>query len=213
MNKLYSIIWLLFILKENVFARLRWWNNELNSALQPPTTVKQTAETTDSWFFSWFLDSIYSILHIILYIFIAYILFIIFLKLIRVLYEVIYFKNLVYLKVTLPRNDSKLDKEHETKKDFKEKIWMMSMFYKSSHKLSDVWFVDSIINFIFKNAKLSLELVYDKWEVSFFIVTYKNYLNLINQQVTSIYTDAEVKIIDPNKEYINLKEPWYSLRW
>jgi hypothetical protein len=31
-------------------------------------------------------------------------------------------KRLVYIKITLPRADSKLDKEKETKKDFKEKI-------------------------------------------------------------------------------------------
>jgi hypothetical protein len=31
-------------------------------------------------------------------------------------------KTLVYMKVTLPKTDSKLDKEKETKKDFKEKI-------------------------------------------------------------------------------------------
>lgn len=34
-------------------------------------------------------------------------------------------KHLVYMKVTLPKSDSKLDKEKETK-DFKEKIGMMS---------------------------------------------------------------------------------------
>jgi hypothetical protein len=32
---------------------------------------------------------------------------------------------LVYLKITLPKKDSKLDKEQETKKDFKEKMGMM----------------------------------------------------------------------------------------
>jgi hypothetical protein len=40
----------------------------------------------------------------------------------RLLFELYYFKKLRYLRVTLPRNDSKLDKERETKKDFKEKI-------------------------------------------------------------------------------------------
>jgi len=33
-----------------------------------------------------------------------------------------YAKNLVYLRVRVPKADSKLDKEKETKKDFKEKI-------------------------------------------------------------------------------------------
>jgi len=38
------------------------------------------------------------------------------------IFELIWAKNLVYMKVTLPKSDSKLDKEKETKKDFKEKI-------------------------------------------------------------------------------------------
>ena len=55
----------------------------------------------------------------------------------RLIFEVYYAKNIRYLKITLPRADSKLDKEQETKKDFKEKLGMMSMFYKAIHKLSE----------------------------------------------------------------------------
>jgi hypothetical protein len=40
-------------------------------------------------------------------------------------------EGLIYMKVTLPRADSKLDKERETKKDFKEKVGIMTVFYKS----------------------------------------------------------------------------------
>lgn len=32
-----------------------------------------------------------------------------------------FIKKMVYLRITLPKADSKLDKEKETKKDFKEK--------------------------------------------------------------------------------------------
>jgi hypothetical protein len=59
------------------------------------------------------------------------------LKTIRLIFEVYYAKNLRYLQITLPRADSKLDKEKETKKDFKEKLGMMSMFYKAIHKLAE----------------------------------------------------------------------------
>jgi hypothetical protein len=58
-------------------------------------------------------------------------------KMIRLAFEVYYAKNLRYLRITLPRADSKLDKEKETKKDFKEKLGMMSMFYKAIHKLAE----------------------------------------------------------------------------
>ena len=134
------------------------------------------------------------------------------LKLLRLLFEIYYSKNLVYLKVTVPRADSKLDKERETKKDFKEKMGMMSMFYKAIHKLSEAWLKDTFLNGIFAHSKISLELIYDKWRVWFYITTYKNYENLVTQHLTSIYTDAEIISVDPKKDYVNLKADWYNLK-
>jgi hypothetical protein len=49
-----------------------------------------------------------------------------------------------------------------------------------------------------------LELVYENAEVTFFIVTYKSYVNLVTQHLTSVYTDAEVLVVD-KKDYINIK--------
>jgi len=186
-----------------VSAKLIWTNTQVN-------TLKVAEKTSFSS--AWFFNIISSIFLSIIYIIIIIIWIIIIIKIIRLLFELYYSKNLIYLKITLPRNDSKLDKEHETKKDFKEKIWIMSMFFKSIHKISDVWFKESIVNYIFKHAKLSLELVYEKWEVSFFIVTYSNFLNLVSQHITSIYTDAEIKIVDKDKEYVNLREKWYNIK-
>jgi hypothetical protein len=57
---------------------------------------------------------------------------------------------------------------------------------------------------IFKHSKISLELVYEHNEVSFYIVTYKSYVNLISQHLTSIYTDAEIVVVD-KKDYIDIK--------
>ncbi|MDR0772578.1 MAG: hypothetical protein LBF15_06335 [Candidatus Peribacteria bacterium] len=81
---------------------------------------------------------------------------------IRWAFEFRYTKNLRYLKITLPRADSKLDKERETKKDFKEKVGVMSMFYKAIHKLSEAAFKETILDFFFSHSKLSMELVYNK---------------------------------------------------
>jgi hypothetical protein len=132
-------------------------------------------------------------------------------KSIRLAFELYYSKNLRYLQITLPRADSKLDKERETKKDFKEKIGQMSMFYKAIHKLSEAGLRDTLLNFVFGHSKVSLELVYDHGEVTFFIVTYKNYVNLVSQHITSIYNDAEIVIID-KKDYVVLKQPGYKMR-
>ncbi len=83
-----------------------------------------------------------------------------FLWLIRVIFEFYYSKNLVHLKVSVPKSDSKLDKEKETKKDFKEKIGMMNMFYKAIHKLDEAGMKDTILNFFFRHSKVSLEIIY-----------------------------------------------------
>jgi hypothetical protein len=62
------------------------------------------------------------LLTLIIILLLAYLAFILIKKAVRLAFEIWYSKNLVYLKVTLPKADSKLDKEKETKKDFKEKI-------------------------------------------------------------------------------------------
>ncbi len=132
-------------------------------------------------------------------------------KSIRLGFELWYSKNLRYLKITVPRADSKLDKEKETKKDFKEKIWQMSMFYKAIHKLSEAGLRDTLLNFFFGHSKIALELVYENGEVSFFIVTYENYVNLVSQHITSIYNDAEIEKVD-KVDYINLAQKGYHMR-
>lgn len=132
-------------------------------------------------------------------------------KLIRLTFEIVTAKKLVYMRVLMPRADSKLDKERETKKDFKEKTGIMSMFYKATHKLSEAGLYDTVMNFFFNHAKISMELVYDKGQVNFYVVTYEQYSNLVQHHITSLYNDAEVQIID-KKDYVDLKPAWYTAR-
>ncbi len=114
------------------------------------------------------------------------------------------------MKVTLPRADSKLDKEQDTKKDFKEKIGIMTLFYKSVHKISTISAWNTILNFIFCHAKISLEMIYDKWQVHFYLAAYEEHMTLITQQVTSNYPDAEVKLIS-KWDLPEIKPKWYAL--
>lgn len=207
----FFIIWYLFIIKD-AFARV------LTTSGQSQTQVKQQEEKwwslTDGTFLDitdgWVIYDLGAFILLLIWVFIGLILL---RKFIGLIFELYYAKNLRYLKVTLPRADSKMDKEKETKKDFKEKIWIMSMFYKAIHKLSEAWLHDTLLNFIFWHSKISLELIYDKWQVHFYIVTFKNYVNLISQHLTSNYNDAEIIVIDPKEGwYVNLKEKWYKMR-
>lgn len=201
------LFWIIgyFILLNLSFAWALWWTNRYKTE-----TSKKTTDDTSIWeytkeLFSNFLVWIF--LWVLIFILLYFIL-----KTIRLIFEVYYAKNIRYLKVTLPRADSKLDKEKETKKDFKEKLGMMSMFYKAIHKLSEAWLKDTFLNTIFAHSKISLELVYNKWEVSFFITTYTNYVSLVMQHLTSVYNNAEVIVYEGIKDYVNLKEEWYHMR-
>ena len=115
-----------------------------------------------------------------------------------------------YMKVTLPRADSKLDKEQDTKKDFKEKIGIMTLFYKSVHKISTISAWNTILNFIFCHAKISLEMIYSGGQVHFYLAAYQEHMTLITQQVTSNYPDAEVRLID-RSELPEIKPLGYAL--
>lgn len=119
--------------------------------------------------------------------------------------------RLMYMKVTLPRADSKLDKERETKKDFKEKVGIMSVFYKSVHNLTQSSALDTIMNFIFHHAKVSLELMYHDGMVHFYVVGYKEHVSLVLQQITSNYPDAEVKVIQ-KKDFPEIKPIGFTLQ-
>lgn len=174
------------------------------------TSAQKAAEKTATDSGS-FMDVLANILSIAFNIVLLLVLFFLILKLIRVMYEIYNARRLVYMRVTLPRADSKLDKEKETKKDFKEKMGIMSIFYKSIHKVSNITFFDSLKDFIFDHAKISLELIYSDGQLSFYIVTYKDYASLITQQITSNYPDAEVAIIKP-AQFPDIKPQGYTLR-
>jgi len=207
MRKVIFLITSYFIIMQTTFASLI--DSVKNDTTITTTTkvIKKTQENGPS-----FIDTVFLWWKYVLYAILIYIVLVIIIKFIRFLFEIYYAKNLVYLKVTLPRADSKLDKEKETKKDFKEKIWMMTMFYKAIHKLSEAGLKDTLLNAIFGHSKISLELVYNKWEVHFYITTYKNFQNLVTQHLTSVYNDAEILAVDPKKDYVNLKEKWYHLK-
>lgn len=207
-KKLFYIIIGLMLTAETSFSAGRLSGNV--QSWSNSTTSSKTQESEEG-FFDGSLEMIEKIGIWVIYI-IWWIVVLLFLKsLVRFLFELYYVKNLRYLKVTVPRADSKLDKEKETKKDFKEKIGMMSMFYKAIHKLSEAGLRDTFLNWLFGHSKISLELVYENGEVTFYVVTYKNYVNLITQHLTSIYTDAEILQVD-KKDYIEIKPNGYSMR-
>jgi len=208
-KKLFFTFICLFTTSQNAFSAGLLGGGTQSGNTKPNNS--NTAKNQEAGFFDGSLDMLETIWIWVIYIAWAFVVLLFLKSFIRFIFELYYSKNLRYLKVTVPRADSKLDKEKETKKDFKEKIWMMSMFYKAIHKLSEAGLRDTFLNWIFGHSKISLELVYENGEVTFYVVTYKNYVNLITQHLTSIYTDAEILQVE-KKDYIEIKPQWYSMR-
>jgi hypothetical protein len=123
----------------------------------------------------------------------------------RIVCELFLSKNLVHIQVTLPRSDSKLDKEHETKKDFKEKAGIMNLVHNALWKLPSTTLNYTFSNWLLNHIKISYELIYREGQVFFFLSTYKDLFPMINQTITSIYPDAEVVIRD-KKDYVTFRD-------
>jgi hypothetical protein len=68
-----------------------------------------------------------------------------------------------YVRVMLPRGDSKNDREREKElaKDMKEKIGRMAQVYSSLHKMGELSFIDNVMRWFFDKPKMSFILHYE----------------------------------------------------
>ncbi len=182
------------------------YNSVLAISVRTATRTEQATISPWSSFWAslvWVFDNVLNILLAIIIVWIC-------IRLMRLAYEVMMTPRMRYIKVTLPRADSKLDKEQDTKKDFKEKIGIMTLFYKSVHKISTISAWNTILNFIFCHAKISLEMIYSGGQVHFYVAAYKEHMTLITQQITSNYSDAEVKSVS-REDLPEIKPIGYAL--
>lgn len=111
-------------------------------------------------------------------------------------------KNLVHLKVTLPRNDSKLDNERRTEKDFHEAIGKMEQFYRSLHETRDLGWKNKLWRRgVLGHPLFALELQFEKREMNFVITCDPYYKNIVMKQVTTFYESAEVAPLEPKDRF------------
>jgi len=140
------------------------------------------------------------------------------------IYDVFNAKRYIWLKVTLPRWDTKMDreKEKEIAKDMKEKIARMAQVYRNLHKLWELSVKDNIMSFLFDKPKLTFALHYKNWLLSFIIWTYPEYRKIVEWAISAQYPDASIETIQrPNffeKKYSDIiplqpvKNPMYPIR-
>lgn len=140
------------------------------------------------------------------------------------IYDVLNAKRITYFQITLPRGDTKSDREREKElaKDMKEKIGRMSQVYRGMHKLGHLSVIDSIFRSIFKKPKVVLLLYYTKGQVNYIVGTYPEYKRIIEGAFAAQYAEASLESIPtPNlftKKHVDVaplqsqKSGYYPIR-
>ncbi len=111
-------------------------------------------------------------------------------------------KKLIHLKVVLPRNDSKLDNEKRTDKDFHEAVGKMEQFYRAIHETRDLNLYNQIVKrWLWGEPYFSMELQFEDRQMSFVIVCEKYYENILQKEITSFYPNADIQPIPREKRF------------
>lgn len=117
-------------------------------------------------------------------------------------------KKLVFMKVILSRSDSKIDREQQTKKDFKEVVAIMQQLYRALYEIGELNIWNKLRSKIFKLDRMSFEMYLEDRELFFYVVTYPYYQSIVEKQVTTFYPDAEIEYTKP----IALFEEGYNVK-
>lgn len=188
------------------------WGDEVSASVAETTTNTIGSSTSD--FFSGIdmsslgvpsMGAVWWVLRMIMRFVLAVVAVILLWKLIKYviafLYDVLNAHRIVYLKVLLPRGDSKMDREQskELAKDMKEKIWRMSQIYTNLHKLGDLSLGDSILAGVFDKPKVTLMLHYEEDQLYFIIGTYPEYVDIVEGALSAQFADLSVEgVQQPN---------------
>jgi hypothetical protein len=103
-------------------------------------------------------------------------------------------KHLVYMRVTLPRSDSKIDQEKRTEKDFKEKVAIMAQLYRALYEIREMNLWNVVKTKIWQADNISFELFLEKHQLSFYVVVNDYYRSIIEKQITTFYKDADIQV-------------------
>ena len=145
------------------------------------------------WYIIIWLIFLYFLLKSIIYIF-------------SFMYDVWNSSRMIYLQVTMPRLDSRSDREVEKdiSKDMKEKIGRMAQVYRNLHKLWSLNVWDGIMSYFFTKPKINIIYHYDKDELKFIVATYPEYRSILESAISAQYADSIVESLN-NFEIYNRK--------
>lgn len=118
------------------------------------------------------------------------------LRMIRFVYQHHQSKHLIFLKIILPREDSTKDKEKETEKDFREKIAIMTQFFRNLSETRELNPMNKLKVLFFKHNIFSFELVAHEKVIDFYVTTSQYYREIVEKQITSYYPAADIQPCD-----------------
>jgi len=131
-----------------------------------------------------------------LIIFIVGMLFLIIVRnMLRFFYDVFNSRRIIYLKVLLPRGQSKLDREQEKElaKDMKEKIWRMGQVFHNFHKIGGLSMRENIMMKLFDKPKTTMIYHYEDGVLNFIIWTYPEYQQILEGAISAQFPNCSIE--------------------
>lgn len=116
-------------------------------------------------------------------------------KYFRYYYAIQRAKYLVSMKVLLPRQETKIDQEKRTEKDFKEKIAIMEQLFRALWEIKSLNFVQMLHFWFFRYLPISFEMYIEKGQLTMYVVTSPEHAGIVEKQITAFYPDAEVTLV------------------
>jgi hypothetical protein len=113
----------------------------------------------------------------------------------RFFYDVFNSNRIIYLKVLLPRGQSKLDREQEKElaKDMKEKIGRMGQVFHNFHKVGNLSTKESIMKNLFDKPKTTLIYNYEEGILNFIVATYPEYQQLLEGAIAAQFPNCSIE--------------------
>ncbi len=129
-------------------------------------------------------------------VFIVVMVFIIIIRnMLRFFYDVFNSSRIIYLKILLPRGQSKLDREQEKElaKDMKEKIGRMGLVFHNFHKIGGLSMKENIMRQIFDKPKTTMIYHYEDGLLNFIIGTYPEYQHILEGAISAQFPNCSIE--------------------
>lgn len=145
-------------------------------------------------------------------------------NILRFLYDVFNSGRIIYLKILLPRGQSKLDREQEKElaKDMKEKIGRMGQVFHNFHKIGWLSMKENLMMKLFDKPKTTMIYHYEDGVLNFIIGTYPEYQQILEGAISAQFPNCSIeKTLKPQffkRKYSDIiplepkKDPLYNIK-